>query len=143
MNLIDFTEKFYASAQGVLTVREIALKLKDDYKLNEKTLWNYTGIAVIVLSLVGNHGFWIMMLARILLLPVIIAVGYELLLVTARCGDNRFMRVVQWPGLLIQSLTTAEPDDLQLEVAVAAMKKSVELDAAGTVTPEMTEGISD
>ncbi|MDD5338229.1 MAG: DUF1385 domain-containing protein [Dehalococcoidales bacterium] len=87
-------------------------------------------VAIIVFSLVGVWDLWLMILSRILLLPVIMGLGYELIYLGARHTNNWFMKIVLAPGLWLQSMTTAEPDDKQLEVAIAAMNKAVEVDKA-------------
>jgi uncharacterized protein YqhQ len=63
-----------------------------------------------------------------LLIPIIAALAYEVIYFGNRHIDNRIVRAVLAPGLWLQSLTTREPDDSQLEVALAALKKVVELD---------------
>jgi uncharacterized protein YqhQ len=88
-------------------------------------------IAIFVFSLVGRPALWIMVISRVLLLPVIAALGYEVIYLTARHSGNWLVKIVQWPGLALQSMTTAEPDDRQVEVAIAAMKRAVEIDNAG------------
>ena len=85
-------------------------------------------IAIFVFSLVGRPALWIMVISRVLLLPVIAALGYEVIYLTARHTGNWLVKIVQWPGLALQSMTTAEPDDEQIEVAIAAMKRAVEID---------------
>jgi len=87
-------------------------------------------VAIIVFSLVGVWDLWLMILSRILLLPVIMGLGYELIYLGARHTNNWLMKIVLAPGLWLQSMTTAEPDDKQLEVAIAAMNKAVEVDKA-------------
>jgi len=95
-------------------------------------------IAIFVFSLVGRPALWIMVVSRVLLLPVIAALGYELIYLTARFTDNWLVKIIQWPGLALQSMTTAEPEDSQVEVAIAAMKRAVELDegVAQAVAPD-------
>jgi uncharacterized protein YqhQ len=85
-------------------------------------------IAIIVFALVGRPVFWLMVLSRILLIPVIAALSYEVIYFGGRHAGNPLVRAVLTPGLWLQSLTTREPDDSQLEVAVAALEKVVELD---------------
>jgi len=87
-------------------------------------------IAIIVFALVGRPSLWLMVLSRILLLPVIAALGYEVIYFGNKHIDNRIVRAVLSPGLWLQSLTTREPDDSQLEVALSALGKVVELDQA-------------
>jgi hypothetical protein len=85
-------------------------------------------IAIIVFSLVGLPSLWLMVVSRIVLIPVIAAVAYEINYFGARHTNNVVVRAVLAPGLWLQSLTTREPDDGQLEVAVSALKRVVELD---------------
>ena len=85
-------------------------------------------IAIIVFALVGRPSLWLMVLSRILLIPVIAAFGYEVIYFGARHAKNVLVRAVLAPGLLLQSLTTNEPDDSQLEVALAALKQVIEVD---------------
>jgi uncharacterized protein YqhQ len=85
-------------------------------------------VAIVLFAFVGRQVLWLMVLARVLLIPVIMALGYELIYFGARHTGNRFVRVLLWPGLWMQSMTTGEPDDKQLEVAIAAMNKAVEID---------------
>ena len=60
-------------------------------------------------------------MSRLLLIPVIAGLSYELLR-WAGSTDNWFVKVLSMPGLYLQKLTTATPDDKQLEVAIAAME---------------------
>ncbi|MBL7100728.1 MAG: DUF1385 domain-containing protein [Nanoarchaeota archaeon] len=63
------------------------------------------------------------LLYRILLLPVIAGISYEILKLSARYEKNFFFRLFVKPGVWIQRITTREPDDKQLEVALVALKK--------------------
>ena len=62
------------------------------------------------------------LLSRIALLPVITGIAYEFIRLTARFADRRWMRVLTAPNLALQRLTTRDPDDGMLEVAIAALK---------------------
>ena len=90
-------------------------------------------IAIIVFALVGLPSLWLMVLSRVVLLPVIAALGYEVTHFAGRHAENGLVRAILAPGLWLQSLTTREPDDSQLEVAVMALGKVVELDELGEV----------
>jgi len=85
-------------------------------------------ISVFVFALVGLHTVWLMVLSRIVLIPVIAMISYEVIYFGARHVDNVFIRIIMLPGLLLQKLTTREPDDNQLEVAITALKTVVEAD---------------
>jgi len=85
-------------------------------------------IAIIVFALVGLPGLGLLVLSRILLIPVIAGLGYEVIYFSANHADNPVVKAIAAPGLLLQALTTREPDDGQLEVALAALGRAVELD---------------
>jgi len=91
-------------------------------------------IAIVVFSFVGRQTLWLMVLSRVLLIPVIMALGYEVIYFGAKHANNWFMKIILAPGLLMQKMTTGEPDDRQLEVAIAAMNKAVEVDRAEEAT---------
>ena len=85
-------------------------------------------IAIMVFALIGLSSLWLMVLSRILLLPLIAALGYEIIYFGANHSNSRLVRAIMAPGLLLQALTTREPDDSQLEVALSALKKVIEVD---------------
>jgi len=85
-------------------------------------------IAIILHALVGLPSLWLMVLSRILLIPVIAALSYEIVSFGGRHSDNVLVRAVLAPGLLLQRLTTKEPNDGQLEVAISALSKVMEVD---------------
>ncbi len=78
-------------------------------------------IALIMFSLLGWPNLFWRITSRLLLLPVIAGMGFELLKWAGR-SDNWLVKVLSLPGLALQKLTTKEPDEDQLEVAIAAMK---------------------
>jgi len=91
-------------------------------------------ISVFVFALIGLHSTWLMVLSRILLVPVIAALSYEVLYFSGRHTDNRLCRIITAPGLWLQSLTTREPDDSQIEVALAALRRVIEIENPEDVT---------
>ena len=92
--------------------------------------------SIIILATVGKQPQWIMVLSRIVLIPVIAAFGYELIYFAGRHTHNWFVRIILRPGMWLQALTTREPDDGQLEVGIAALKKVIEIDEVeGTPLP--------
>jgi uncharacterized protein YqhQ len=78
-------------------------------------------VSILVFSLVSWSNVWIRMGLRLLLLPVVVGLSYELLKLAGRY-DNLFTRILSAPGKALQRLTTAEPDDSMLEVALEALK---------------------
>jgi len=99
-------------------------------------------IAIIVFALVGLPGLGMLILSRILLIPVIAGLGYEVIYFSANHANNSVVKAVAAPGLLLQALTTREPDDGQLEVALAALSKAVELDKEEEAQPSKSASVS-
>ena len=79
-------------------------------------------IAVFVFALVGRPAWPILIASRVLLLPVIAGLAYELIRFGARHPDNPIVRKLLAPGLWLQSLTTREPTLDQVEVSINALR---------------------
>jgi uncharacterized protein YqhQ len=95
-------------------------------------------IAIIVFAFVGRHTLWLMIVSRIALIPVIMGLGYEVIYFGARHSGNWLVKIILAPGLFLQALTTGEPDDKQMEVAIAAINKAVEIDSADEAAPPVS-----
>ena len=78
-------------------------------------------IAVLTHALMGWPNVWLRIVSRILVLPLIAGLSYELLKWAGR-SDNWLVKILSLPGIYLQKLTTKEPSEKQLEVAIAAMK---------------------
>ena len=94
-------------------------------------------IAILVFSLAGNPALWLKILSRLLLLPVVAGISYEVLRFSGRNFDRWWVRALAQPGLWLQRLTTAAPDDDMIEVALTALRTVV----ADEVLPHSTEEI--
>ena len=78
-------------------------------------------VSIIVFSCLKWGHMWQNMLYRLLLLPVVAGISYEMIKIAGR-SKNRFVALLTKPGLWLQRITTREPDDSQLEVAIASLK---------------------
>jgi len=79
-------------------------------------------MTIIVYSFVGRPALPWLIASRILLLPLIAGLAYEVIRFSARHMDKRWVRVMMKPGLALQKLTTREPDLEQLEIAIASLR---------------------
>ncbi len=79
-------------------------------------------IAILVYALIGRPALPYLVLSRIVLVPVIAGIAYELIRLAARHMDRRWVQVAMVPGLTLQKLTTREPSLDQIEVAIAALR---------------------
>lgn len=77
-------------------------------------------ISILVFSFLNIQDMWIKILSRILLLPLVAGISYEVLRFVGK-SDSKIVRLLIYPGLALQYLTTREPDDEQIEVALAAL----------------------
>jgi uncharacterized protein YqhQ len=97
-------------------------------------------LSIFAFSLVGRQSLGIMVVSRVLLIPVIAAVGYEILRFGARHRGNPLVKAIMAPGILVQMITTKRPTDDQIEVAIVSMEQALEADGeqvpAGSELPE-------
>ena len=87
-------------------------------------------VAIIAFIFVGREPFWWLIASRIVLVPLIAAVSYEVIRFSGRHADNPLVRLITAPSLALQSLTTRQPDDDQIEIAIAAMEQAQDADRA-------------
>ncbi len=83
-------------------------------------------IAILVFSVVPAPTLLDKLIVRIVLLPIIAGLAYEVIKWAGRRPENPVVRVLLWPGLQLQRMTTREPSDDMVEIAVAAMRRVVE-----------------
>lgn len=97
-------------------------------------------LSIIAFGLIGRQSAVVMIASRIVLIPVLAAVGYEVLRWGARHRANPIVRVIMWPGILVQMITTKQPSDDQIEVAIVSMQQALEADGeavpAGSELPD-------
>ena len=91
-------------------------------------------IVVILLSLMlyilipPTLGLWMKLAFRIALLPLIVGVGFEFLRFAGKHQDQWFVRMLSKPGIWTQYITTKDPDDQMIEVAIASLSKALEME---------------
>lgn len=85
-------------------------------------------ISVLIFSFLGWHSIWINILSRLLFIPLVAGISYEILKFAGR-SEWKIMKIVNAPGLLFQLMTTKEPDNGQIEVAIEAFNNVREEDA--------------
>jgi uncharacterized protein YqhQ len=90
-------------------------------------------IAIFVFAFVGQPDWYWLVASRILLLPVIAGIAYELIRFAGKRSDNRVLMTLLAPGLWLQRLTTREPTLDQIEVSIRALREVLRLE--GGLTP--------
>ncbi|MCG8484840.1 MAG: DUF1385 domain-containing protein [Clostridia bacterium] len=84
-------------------------------------------ISLLIFSFLGWPNWWMRILSRILFIPIIAGLSYEVLKWAGK-STSSFVKFISVPGLLLQKLTTREPDESQLEVALNSLKLVLEKD---------------
>jgi len=77
---------------------------------------------ILVFSFLGKPTLLVRIISRIVLLPVVAGISYEVLKLSGKYCNSPIMKVIIAPGLWLQKLTTREPDDSQIEVAIKALE---------------------
>ena len=85
-------------------------------------------VAIILFSVVKFDAMWLNLLVRIVLMPLVAGLSYEIIRYAAKKESSRIFKIMTIPGLWLQNITTQEPDDSQLEVAIEALKESLRLE---------------
>ncbi len=104
-------------------------------------------VSVVLFAALGSQELWMRVASRVVLIPVIAAIAYELIRLGGRFYGNPVARVLMWPNLALQKLTTRQPDDSQVEVALRALREVMALEGMqpaeaveSTATTQALEG---
>ena len=79
-------------------------------------------LAIFVFAPIGLPAWYWLVASRVLGIPLIAGLSYEVIKWAGRNRRKRWVRVLMWPGLMLQNLTTREPDREQLAVAIASLE---------------------
>ena len=85
-------------------------------------------VAIVLFSVIKFDSLLLNFLIRIALMPVVAGVSYEIIRLSAKKESSWFFKLMTRPGVWLQNITTQEPDDKQLEVAIEALKESLKLE---------------
>jgi uncharacterized protein YqhQ len=81
-------------------------------------------VSILVFSFIGLHSIVVNILLRLLLVPLVAGLSYEIFKAIGK-SNNPLVNILKAPGLMFQNFTTKEPDDQMLEVAIVAMKNAL------------------
>jgi uncharacterized protein YqhQ len=98
-------------------------------------------VAIFVFAPIGLPAWWILLLTRILGVPLIAGLSFEVIKFAGRNRRRPWVRAVMWPGMQLQKLTTREPDLSQLAVAIAALEAMLANETPGARTAAELVGI--
>jgi uncharacterized protein YqhQ len=85
-------------------------------------------VSILLFSIIKFDSLLLNFAVRIALIPVVAGISYEIIRLSARKESGTFFKLITRPGVWLQNITTNEPDDSQLEVAIEALKESLKLE---------------
>ena len=85
-------------------------------------------VSIVLFSVIKFDSLVYNMLVRVALIPVVAGLSYEIIRLSAKKEGGFFFKLITLPGVWLQNITTKEPDDKQLEVAIEALKESLKLE---------------
>lgn len=112
---------FCYEAMEELTVENVKKQPRLHPRCGTNFIFLVMFVSIVVFSFTGWGGIGERLILRIVLIPVIIGISYELIKWLGKT-DSTLSRIVAYPGLKLQLITTKEPDDSQIEVAIASLK---------------------
>jgi uncharacterized protein YqhQ len=92
-------------------------------------------LSILVFSLLGVEGWLYMVASRVIVIPLVAGIAFEFIMWSARHQDSALVRALVWPGLQMQKLTTREPSDDMVEVAMASLKKVLSMEKEAEIEP--------
>lgn len=104
-----------------LTLENVRKSSKEHKRCGTSFMLIVMCVSILVMMLVQFDSRWLRFASRIILIPVIAGISYELLRL-AGTKENWFTNMMSKPGLLLQGLTTKEPDDDMIEVGIASVE---------------------
>jgi uncharacterized protein YqhQ len=98
-------------------------------------------VAIFVFAPIGLPAWWVLVVTRIVGIPLIAGVSFEVIRWAGRNRGKPWVQVIMYPGLQLQRLTTREPDRSELEVAIAALRAVLTREVPGQLAPDDMLGL--
>ena len=92
-------------------------------------------LSILVFSLLGVEGWLYMIASRVVVIPLVAGIAFEFIMWSARHQDSALVQALVWPGLQMQKLTTREPSDDMVEIAMASLKKVLSMEKEAEIEP--------
>lgn len=119
---------FMWEAKLPLTVPNARIQPRQHPRCGTSFLMLVMFVSIILFSIIKFDSLLYNMLVRIALVPLVAGISYEIIRISARKEGGVFFKLITLPGMWLQNITTKEPDDSQLEVAIEALKESLKLE---------------
>lgn len=121
-----------------LTVANVQAQSRLHFRCGSSFMLFTVIVGMFVYFLVPTDPFWLRIVNRILLIPVVLGISFEVLQVTNSLRSIPVLKYLGYPGLWLQLLTTKEPDNQQVEVAIASFEKLLEIEEFGVEVMDVT-----
>lgn len=98
-------------------------------------------VAIFVFAMLGKPPLPLKILYRVLLIPLISGISYEFIKLAGKYSKHKIVNIIFYPGLLLQKITTREPDDAQIEIAISSFNRVIKAEdelKSGKVVQETT-----
>jgi uncharacterized protein YqhQ len=95
-------------------------------------------LSILIFSFLGVDGWVEMILSRVIVIPIVAGLAFEFIMWSAKNQENPVVRALIWPGLQLQKLTTREPTDDQVEVAMTSLKRVLAAEEEARIVPDAT-----
>ena len=119
-------KSIFAYEQGIeLNVENVKKMGRLHPRCGTNFMFVVIAISIAIFSFVGIRNVWLRSLVKIAVFPLMAGISYEIIRFAGK-HQNGFTRAMVWPGLMMQKITTKEPDDSQIEVAIASLKAVLE-----------------
>ena len=120
-----------------ITVANVQAQSRLHYRCGSSFILFTVFVGMFVYFLVPTDPLWLRIVNRILLIPVVLGISFEVLQATNACRNIPVLRFLGYPGLWLQLLTTREPNDAQVEVAITSFNKLREVEKNPDIALEL------
>lgn len=111
-----------------LTVRNADVQKRQHPRCGTSFLMVVMLVAIVLFSVINFEQMWLNFVVRIVLMPLVAGLSYEIIRYAAKKESGAIFKIMTLPGIWLQNITTQNPDDDQLEVAITALKESLKLE---------------
>lgn len=124
-----------------LTVENVQSQSRLHYRCGSSFILFTVFVGVFVYMLVPIDPLWLRLVDRIALIPVVLGISFEVLQFTNKLREVPVLRYLGYPGLWLQLLTTKEPSDDQVEVAIASFNELLKIEENQTISKEDSQSL--
>ncbi|MGI8885088.1 MAG: DUF1385 domain-containing protein, partial [Pyrinomonadaceae bacterium] len=111
-----------------LTVENAKVQKRQHPRCGTSFLMVVMIVAIVLFSVIKFDAMWMNLVVRIALMPLVAGLSYEIIRYAAKKESSAIFKFMTLPGIWLQNITTQEPDDDQLEVAIISLKESLKLE---------------